>query len=123
VVSQNFEDKKSEISGSLTKDVLVLKKPAHLSQEFWPEIFRESNYEIVGFEPEKSARASFSQSSSSVSILNFSRPFGEGIESFLRVESLFLLRIFLDFFSQKALHYWLFRVFSEENQRLARTMV
>jgi hypothetical protein len=62
---------------NLNVHVAVLKKSAHLSQEFCPEILGESNYEIVGFEPEKSARASLSQSSSSVSILNFSRPFGE----------------------------------------------
>jgi hypothetical protein len=95
--------------------VLVLKKPTHLSQEFCPEILGESNYEIVGFEPEKRP---LSPSSPLCPSSIFLVPSGEGIESFPRVESLFLLRIFLDFFSQKALHYWIFRVFSEENQRV-----
>jgi hypothetical protein len=104
-------------------NVLVLKKPAHLSQEFCPEILGESNYEIIGFEPEKRARASFSPSFPRCLFSIFLVPSGRGFENFLRVESLFLLRIFLDFFSQKALICWLFGDFFEEILRIARTMV
>jgi hypothetical protein len=107
VVSQKFEDRKPEITGSHTKDVAVLKKPAHLSQEFCPEILGGSNYEIIGFEPEKRPELpSLNRRPRCPSSISLA-PSGRHFESFLRVESLFFLRFFLDFFSQKALICWL----------------
>jgi hypothetical protein len=63
-------------------NVAVLKKPAHLSQEFCPEILGGSNYEIVGF------------------------------EGYFSVESSFLLRIFLHIFFRKVALCGLSRGFS-----------
>jgi hypothetical protein len=117
VVSQNFRDKKPEITRTRTKHVLILKKPTHLSQKFCPEIWGGSNYEIIRFEPEKRGYPNLlfgvhSRSPSSLGGGVRVSPKGGALASAQKLSPIILMEKwhFLDFSE----------IFSEENQRPER---